>query len=55
MNHFFLERESNPKNFCCIGQKSISQLGPSKIDECQNFRNHIFLLNRDNDVIFFFF
>jgi hypothetical protein len=24
MKHFFLQRGPNPKNFCCLGQSSIS-------------------------------
>jgi hypothetical protein len=30
MYNFFLERVPNPKNFCCLGQKFMSQWGPSK-------------------------
>jgi hypothetical protein len=38
MGHFFLERGPNPKNFCCLGQSSISKGGPSKNKNCKIFK-----------------
>jgi hypothetical protein len=49
MRHFFLERRFNPKNFCCLGQSSISKGGPSK--KLNTMKIHIFLLDRGNRII----